>query len=41
VREIFGDDLPKDPRFTDAVIENLARLYGQGAKRTVAEVKAD
>ena len=24
-----------------AVIENLARLYGQGAKRTVAEFKAD
>ncbi len=41
VREIFGDDLPKDPRFTKAVIENLARLYGQGAKRTVAEFKAD
>jgi len=37
VREIFGDDLPKDARFTGAVKENLARLYEKGAKRTVAE----
>jgi fructuronate reductase len=41
VREIFGDDLPKDPRFTGAVTANLARLYERGAKRTVSEFKAD
>ncbi len=27
VREIFGGDLPQDPRFTGAVTENVARLY--------------
>jgi fructuronate reductase len=37
VREIFGDDLPKDARFTGAVTENLKRLYEKGAKRSVAE----
>jgi fructuronate reductase len=41
VREIFGDDLPNDPRFTGAVRENLARLYERGAKRTVAEFRGD
>jgi len=40
VREIFGDDLPKDPRFTALVTENLKRLYEKGAKRTVAEFGA-
>ncbi|MGO4706170.1 mannitol dehydrogenase family protein [Microvirga sp. 2MCAF38] len=37
VREIFGDDLPKDLRFTDAVTVALTHLYAKGAKRTVAE----
>ncbi|WP_414473586.1 mannitol dehydrogenase family protein [Microvirga sp. M2] len=37
MREIFGDDLPRDPRFTGPVGTALARLYAQGAKRTVAE----
>jgi fructuronate reductase len=37
VREIFGDDLPKDPRFTGAVTTALAQLYAGGAKRTVTE----
>ena len=37
VREIFGDDLPKDPRFTGAVTTALAQLYAVGAKRTVTE----
>ncbi|MEZ0169971.1 mannitol dehydrogenase family protein [Microvirga sp. TS319] len=37
MREIFGDDLPGDPRFTGPVGAALARLYAQGAKRTVAE----
>ncbi|MFL5188659.1 MAG: mannitol dehydrogenase family protein [Microvirga sp.] len=41
VREIFGDDLPGDPRFTGAVTASLARLYERGAKRTVSEFKAD
>jgi fructuronate reductase len=41
VREIFGDDLPGDPRFTGSVTAALARLYERGAKRTVAEFKAD
>ncbi|MDP8918249.1 MAG: mannitol dehydrogenase family protein [Pseudomonadota bacterium] len=41
VREIFGDDLPNDARFTGAVTRNLARLYEYGSKRTVLEFSAD
>ncbi|MBB4041723.1 fructuronate reductase [Microvirga flocculans] len=41
VREIFGDDLPQDPRFTTAVTANLTKLYETGAKRTVAEFRPD
>lgn len=41
LREIFGDDLPKDPRFTGAVTAHLARLYEKGARRTVAEFAAE
>jgi fructuronate reductase len=41
VREIFGDDLPGDPRFTGAVTANLAHLCKHGAKRTASEFKAD
>ncbi|MBM6593261.1 mannitol dehydrogenase family protein [Microvirga pudoricolor] len=37
VSEIFGDDLPADPRFTQAVTGALTLLYANGAKRTVAE----
>jgi fructuronate reductase len=40
VREIFGDDLPQDPRFTDVVTAQLARLYEHGAKRAVSEFRA-
>ena len=40
VQEIFGDDLPKDTRFTEAVTANLVRLYERGAKRTVSEFGA-
>ena len=40
VREIFGDDLPADPRFTGAVTANLARLYEHGSKRIVSEFRA-
>jgi fructuronate reductase len=38
VREIFGDDLPNDPRFTSSVTAALARLFANGAKRTVSEL---
>jgi len=41
VREIFGDDLPNDSRFTGAVTANLVRLYEKGAKQTVSEFKVD
>jgi fructuronate reductase len=37
LREIFGDDLPQDVRFTTPVTAALAQLHAQGAKRTVAE----
>jgi fructuronate reductase len=37
VREIFGDDLPADPRFTGAVTQALTRLFEHGAKRVVGE----
>ncbi|MBF9194993.1 mannitol dehydrogenase family protein [Microvirga terrestris] len=39
IREIFGDDLPADPRFTGVVVSHLMRLYEIGAKRTVSEFK--
>jgi fructuronate reductase len=37
VREIFGDDLPADPRFAGPVQGALSRLFAKGAKQTVAE----
>jgi fructuronate reductase len=37
LREIFGDDLPRDPRFAGPVTAALKKLYAQGAKQTVAE----
>jgi fructuronate reductase len=39
-REIFGDDLPGDVRFTGAVTAALAQLYAKGARRTVAGLVA-
>lgn len=36
LRPIFGDDLPRDARFTSAVADWLAALYADGAARTVA-----
>jgi len=36
IREIFGSDLPADPRFTGPVIEALDRLFESGVKATVA-----
>jgi len=35
VREVFGSDLPADPRFRDAVTTALTRLIADGARRTV------
>lgn len=35
VEEIFGSDLPKDARFTDAVTAHLRALYAKGAQQTV------
>jgi fructuronate reductase len=40
IREIFGDDLPGNARFTDEVMAHLTRLYDFGAKRTVSEFRA-
>lgn len=37
VREVFGDDLPADPRFTGAVETALDRLFTRGAAATVAD----
>jgi fructuronate reductase len=36
VREIFGDDLPSDARFTSAVTQALHTLYQYGSARAVA-----
>jgi len=40
VREVFGDDLPADPRFTAPVQDALARLFAEGARATVARAAA-
>ncbi|MGF9759282.1 mannitol dehydrogenase family protein [Microvirga sp. 0TCS3.31] len=40
IREIFGDDLPTDSRFTGKVAAHLTRLYELGARRTVSEFRA-
>jgi fructuronate reductase len=37
LRTVFGDDLPGDRRFTDAVTRWLASLYAVGAARTVEQ----
>jgi fructuronate reductase len=37
IRAIFGDDLPGDPRFVQPVSDGLAKLYTNGAARTVGE----
>jgi fructuronate reductase len=36
IRAIFGDDLPRNARFTGAVADWLAALYAEGAARVVA-----
>jgi fructuronate reductase len=35
--EIFGNDLPREPRFVTAVTAALGRLYAVGARRAAAE----
>jgi len=37
LREIFGDDLPADTRFTGPVTAALKQLYAKGSRQTVAE----
>src|SRR3954470_8578068 len=37
MREVFGEDLPQDPRFATAVTGALGRLLALGARRTVEE----
>ena len=34
----FGTDLPADPRFRGAVTDALARLFADGAQRTVERI---
>ncbi|MEK0083989.1 hypothetical protein U1T56_12570 [Geminicoccaceae bacterium SYSU G07066] len=36
VRELFGEDLPRDPRFRAAVETALDRLLARGVRRTLA-----
>lgn len=36
VDSIFGTDLPRDPRFVEAVTRELRQLFAEGAKSTVA-----
>jgi fructuronate reductase len=38
IREIFGDDLPTDPRFTEPVTRTLAALIARGAQQTLKEM---
>jgi fructuronate reductase len=38
VREVFGEDLPRDPRFVSPVTEALRSLFERGAKRVVEEI---
>ena len=38
IREIFGDDLPADPRFSQPVTGALSSLFARGALRTVHEL---
>lgn len=35
IREIFGDDLPRNPDFTEPVTDALTRLYRDGSRVTV------
>ena len=37
IEGIFGDDLPRDPRFTEPVLSSLESLLEHGALRTVRD----
>lgn len=37
VREIFGDDLPKDPRFINQIKADLAAIYDKGVAQVIGE----
>ena len=37
VKEIFGDDLPKDPRFTDQIKHDLSAIYEKGFAQVIGE----
>jgi fructuronate reductase len=39
VKDIFGEDLPRDPRFSGPVTEALATLFRDGSKKTVAALR--
>ncbi|WP_243370681.1 mannitol dehydrogenase family protein [Microvirga solisilvae] len=41
LREIFGEDLPHDERFTVAVTNALKQLYAKGARQTVADMTTE
>jgi fructuronate reductase len=38
IEDVFGPDLPRDPRFRSTVTAALDRLFAVGAKRAVAEL---
>jgi fructuronate reductase len=38
LKAIFGDDLPADQRFRQAVSDALTRLYSLGSRQTVARI---
>jgi len=37
VKEIFGDDLPKDPRFAGQIKRDLAEIYQKGVAQVIGE----
>ena len=37
VKEIFGEDLPKDPRFVNQIKADLAAIYAKGVAQVIAE----
>jgi fructuronate reductase len=39
IRDVFGEDLPEEPRFVEAVTRALEGLYASGAARAVAEFR--
>jgi fructuronate reductase len=41
LRAVFGDDLPADPRFREAVTGHLADLFAKGARATVEATARD